>query len=340
MIFGFKNCVGYIDNYQAYENGVGKGLYTDFSKFTSSDGYLISPDGGYWMVGTQGFDSIYTTKTGGGVTGSGIAGTSAVPGSNAVDGTHRINLDSGSTGGDSGSTTPSTPTTPTDLQKILTNIQNSSNIPAAKKVACKTVATELYNLGYETAFIAGVLGNLCYEGNTGIFEYYNSNTNYHPNFNSYLQTYYGTTYKALFSGKYIYNMNLDLVYEIFTNLNNMGWSYNGVRIGAGVGCIQWTFGRSYTLIKIYREVTNNGSSITYEQALAAEGLMVSRELNGSYKSVYNTWKSNNAASINSEAAAYSAGYDVCVKYERPSDMYNKGVTRGNFAKLVYADLIK
>ena len=336
MIFGFKNCVGYIDNYQAYQSGTGKGLYTDFSQFTKrSDGALVSPDGGYWIVGTQGFAGIYTTKTGG-ATGSGFAGSSAVPGSNAVDGTHRINLDSGSSGGSSGGTT----TGDANLQKILTNIQNSGNIPSNKKAACSVVATELYNLGYETAFIAGVLGNLCHEGNTGIFEYYNTNTNYHPNFNSYLQTYYGTTYKAMFSGKYIYNMNLDLVYEIFTNLSNMNWQYNGVRIGTGVGCIQWTFGRSYNLIKIYREVTNNGSSITKEQALAAEGLMVSRELSGGYKSVYTTWKSNNASNINSQDAAYNAAYDVCTKYERPSNMYESGKTRGNFAKLVYADLIK
>ena len=336
MICGFKNCIAYVDNYQAYENGVGKGLYTDFSQFTKrSDGALISPDGGYWIVGTQGFDSIYTTVTGGGATGTGIAGTSVVPGSNAVDGSHRINLDSGST-----TPTPTpTPTPDTPLQRMLTNIDNSAHITAAKKTACKQVATELYNLGYETAFIAGVIGNVCYEGNTGIFEYYNSNTNYHPNFNSYLQTYYGTTYKAMFSGKFIYNLNLTTVYNIFTDLSNRGWSYNGVRIGTGVGCIQWTFARSYTLIKIYREVTNNGSSITYEQALAAEGLMVSRELSGSYKSVYNTWKNNNAANLNSQDAAYSAAYDVCVKYEVPSDRYNKGVTRGNFAKLVYVDLI-
>ncbi len=338
MIFGFKYCVAYIDNYQAYENGVGKGLYTDFSKFTNN-GNLVSPDGGYWIVGTQGFAGIQTTGKGG-VTGSGIAGTNRVPGSNAIDGVGRINLDSGSSGGSTEPSTPSNPTTPPNLQKILNNIQSSGNIPAAKKAACTVVATELYNLGYETAFIAGVLGNLCHEGNTGIFEYYNTNTNYHPNFNSYLQTYYGTTYKAMFSGKYIYNMNLTTVYNIFTDLNNRGWSYNGVRIGTGVGCIQWTFGRSYTLIKIYREVTGNGSSITKEQALAAEGLMVSRELNGSYKSVYTTWKKNNAANLNSQDAAYNAAYDVCTKYERPSNMYESGKTRGNFARLVYADLIK
>ena len=68
--------------------------------------------------------------------------------------------------------------------------------------------------------------------------------------------------------------------------------------------------------------------------------MVSRELSGSYKSVYNTWKKNNSSSINSQTAAYNAAYDVCVKYEAPSDKYNKAVTRGNFAKLVYADLVK
>ena len=341
MIFGFKHCIGYIDNYQAYENGVGKGLYTDFSKFTNS-GNLVSPDGGYWIVGTQGFAGINTAKTGGGATGSGLAGTNKVPGSAAIDGVGRINLDApsgGDSGGNTGGDTGGTTVTP-DLQKLLTNIQNSGNIPAAKKAACTVVASELYNLGYETAFIAGVLGNLCHEGNTGIFEYYNTNTNYHPNFNSYLQTYYGTTYKAMFSGKYIYNMNLDVVYTIFTDLNNRGWSYNGVRIGTGVGCIQWTFGRSYTLIKIYREVTGNGSSITKEQALAAEGLMVSRELNGSYKSVYTTWKKNNSANLNSQDAAYNAAYDVCTKYERPSNMYEGGKTRGNFARLVYADLVK
>lgn len=186
----------------------------------------------------------------------------------------------------------------------------------------------------------GLLSNICHEGNTGIFEYYNSNTDYHRNLNSYLQTNYSCTYVSEYSGQYIYNKNVTTVYNLFTQLKNMNWSYNGSRIGTGLGCIQWTFNRTYTLINIYREVNGNSSSITQEQALTAEGLMISRELSGAYIDVYKNWKIENSPNLNSENAAYQAAYDICVNYEKPTDMYNKGDTRGNFAKLIYADIVQ
>ena len=162
MICGFKNCIAYIDNYQAYENGVGKGLYTDFSQFTKrSDGALISPDGGYWIVGTQGFDSIYTTKTGGGATGSGLAGTNKVPGSSAIDGVGRINLDSGNTGGDSGNTGgdsgntggDSGSTTPTTA--IGESVDYSTQCTTGWELANRAANIAKY---YKTLYIMGCFG--------------------------------------------------------------------------------------------------------------------------------------------------------------------------------------
>ena len=73
--------------------------------------------------------------------------------------------------------------------KSLDNIQNSTVIYSDKKAACIAVARELLENDFEISYISGVLANICYEGNTGIFEYYNENVDYHPNFDSYLRLY-------------------------------------------------------------------------------------------------------------------------------------------------------
>ena len=224
------------------------------------------------------------------------------------------------------------------IQDILTRIQQSNNIPSGKKAACGEVAKNLLNSEYEASFVAGLLANICEEGNTGIFEYYNTNTDYHPNFNSYLQSYYSSTYSSMFSGKYIYNLNVTTAYNIFTDLSNRNWNYNGTRIGTGLGSIQWTFGRAYVLVNLYREVNGNSSSITQSQALMAECLMIQRELTGPYKSLYTNWKNANSSSLDSQEAAYDAGRRICVNYEVPADAANKGVTRGNLAKKIFADI--
>ncbi len=152
FLFGFRGVTGYIDNYQAYENGVGKGLYTDFSKFTTnSAGQLVSPDGGYFIIGAQGFGGICTTVSGG-YHGSGIAGTAAAAGSATVDGVGRIDLSSTVTP----ETTPPVTNPPTPSGNI--------GVSVADWNAKVTTGWELANRGayiaknYKTLYVMGCFG--------------------------------------------------------------------------------------------------------------------------------------------------------------------------------------
>ena len=185
--------------------------------------------------------------------------------------------------------------------------------------------------GFDPKFVAGMLGNICYEGNIGLFEYYNSSQDYMQ----YMQNHY--SYKSNYSGKYIYNVNLNNVYNMLKQLHESSegtWRINGSRVGFGLGSIQWTFGRTYELVKIYREVNGQKSTITKADATKAEGLMISRELNSSdYNYIYNSWK-------NSQSSAYNAAYKICISYEVPADKDNQGIQRGNLAEKIYSDMMK
>jgi hypothetical protein len=86
------------------------------------------------------------------------------------------------------------------------------------------------------------------------------------------------------------------------------------------------------------EVAGTSDTITFDQMLLAEGLMISRELKGSYDYVYGEWKDANASNLHSTQAAYNAGVDICKKYERPYE--DTSVARGNTAKTVYGVMMK
>ena len=103
---------------------------------------------------------------------------------------------------------------------------------------------------------------------------------------------------------------------------------------------QWTFERTYTLVELYREVNGGANTITKEQVVKAEGMMIAREFLGDYGRIYTSWINANSSMLNTSMAAYDAGYTLCVRYEMPDDMYTKGVERGNHAKLIYADMMK
>lgn len=151
----------------------------------------------------------------------------------------------------------------------------------------------------------------------------------------YMQNTYN--YRSNYSGEYIYNVNLNNVYNMLKQLDETSggtWRINGSRVGFGLGSIQWTFGRTYNLVKIYREVNGQKSEITKAEATKAEGLMISRELNSSnYNYIYNNWK-------NSQSSAYNAAYKICVSYEVPADKDNQGKQRGNLAENIYKDMMK
>lgn len=240
------------------------------------------------------------------------------------------------------------------VQKMLDNIRNGTAISADKKETCLLAAETLLNEGYEPAFVAGLLGNIVAEGNIGLFELYNTDQDYHLNLNGYLQEYYNTTYNDMFHNKHIYEMDLNKVYEIVTNLKNMNWRVSqdqasrwsgnkGIRIFTGVGCVGWSEGRLYTMIELYREVCNNRSTITEEEAKKAEALMIVRELTGDYASVYNDWKSTNASALDSQGAAIDAAAKICDDYEDPyideDDDPNTREVRLDLAPKIYLEMI-
>ena len=114
------------------------------------------------------------------------------------------------------------------------------------------------------------------------------------------------------------------------------WTIGGSRVGFGLGSIQWTFSRSFTLINLYLEANSYSSSITMSQATQAEAKMILTELSGAYSSVCTNWLNQNSGNFNSQAAAYNAGSTLCLNYEKPSDMNNKAIERGNLAKEIYS----
>ncbi len=239
------------------------------------------------------------------------------------------------------------------IQQILNNIQNSSEIPSSKMSICLTAAQELFNRGYETSFVAGLLANIYYEGQPGLFEYYNDTMNYHLNFNKYLQTYHNTTYVEAFHGKYIYEINLTEVYNLFAELSNQNWYLTdeqvtsweiqgSTKIGTGLGSVGWSFSRMFNLLNLYREVCGYDDYITQNEVISAEVLMIIRELEGpTYKpTVYDAWKTANSSNLNTADAARSAGSIICSAYESPHDPDgDRKAERAELAGILFTEMI-
>lgn len=237
--------------------------------------------------------------------------------------------------------TISNPNVTDDVNKILTKIRNCSTISqyGAEKVdSCVAAAQIMLENGYELSFVSGMLGNICHEGNVGLFEG-NTGTDYIY----YMDVNYN--YLSKYGLEYIYNVNLNEVYAMINDIKQKStigedgvWRVGGSRVGFGLGSIQWTFSRTYNLITIYREVCNNSSSITKAQATTAEMLMITRELNSDYFNYIHTdWKASNPAE--SSTSAYNAAYDLCWKYEIPGDSDYQAANRYNDAQSIYSYLI-
>ena len=109
-------------------------------------------------------------------------------------------------------------------------------------------------------------------------------------------------------------------------------------MGFGLGSIQWTFSRAYTLINLYLEVNHNATTITKAQAIEAETLMILRELKSSeYKGIVSRWK-NKCDDIDSTAAANTAGSDLCNSYLRPADS-SQAQKRAARAEVIYTTMM-
>ena len=221
-----------------------------------------------------------------------------------------------------------TPTSSTSSNEMIEKLKNSNY---DKKETLAIIGQLLFDNGYETAFVAGILGNINHEANIGYFESsaYISHPENEPDYLKYMDQYY--SYRTKYSGKSITQVSLDELDTLLNKLKNDKWEKGKF----GLGCVQWTGERTLNLFKIYRSENNNKDSITFNQAAKAEGKIIINEFSNDYKYIYDDWKEENKKKINSESAAYNAASKICLDYERPKDKANKAKTRGNTAKNIY-----
>ena len=221
-----------------------------------------------------------------------------------------------------------TPTPSASSNEMIEKLKKSNY---NKKETLAIIGQLLFDNGYETAFVAGVLGNINHEANIGLFESsaYISHPEDEPKYLKYMDQYY--SYRTKYSGKLITEVSLDELNTLLNKLKNDKWEKGKF----GLGCVQWTGERTLNLFKIYRSENNNKDSISFKQATNAEGKLIINEFSNDYKYIYNNWKKENENKINSENAAYNAASKICLDYERPDDKENKAKTRGNTAKKIY-----
>lgn len=220
--------------------------------------------------------------------------------------------------------------TPSKILAVLDNIDNCSTsiITASRKPAAKGMARVLLAKGYAPSLVAGVIGNIVHEGDIGHFE---SAVFSDPSKKKDYLVYMDTNYNGLnfytnnYSNKKIYNVNFrdayNMIYDIHTRTNGT-WKIDNSRLGFGLGCIQWTFGRTYTLANLYLQEANGADMITEEQAANAEAKMIEREFEyDSFHEYIKEWAISMEAtdSVDTVAAAEAAGRFLCVHYLSPSD---------------------
>ena len=198
-----------------------------------------------------------------------------------------------------------------------------------------TIGSLLFEKGYETSFVAGILGNIYHEGSIGKFESstYISNPSAEPQYLKYMDELYG--YRTKYSAKFITEVSIKELGILLARLKRDNWK----RGKFGLGCIQWTGERTYNLFKIYQQECNNQDRITLDQATKAEGKMVINEFNGEYKYIYDEWKKDNNNTYTSNAA-YNAGHIICMKYKVPEDTEKKAKIRGKTAQDMYNIMTK
>ena len=205
----------------------------------------------------------------------------------------------------------------------------------SKKSTLKIIGNLLFSNGYPTSFVAGVLGNIYHEGSVGKFESsaYISRPDLEPQYLRYMDKLYG--YRKKYSGKIITEVSMHKLGTLLDKLKKDGWKKGKF----GLGCVQWTGGRTYNLYKLYKKECGGADKISLSQATTAEGKMVISELRNGYAFVYNEWKKKNPKA-NTSAAAYNAGYILTMKYEVPADTTNQAKKRGNTAKNMYNIMTK
>ena len=258
------------------------------------------------------------------------------------------------------------------VDRMIANLRADTSLQlGGKKEAIIGVIRLLIDSGFEPAYAAGLGANMYSEGTYGLLESSRYISNYlkRPRYFAYLdggeyykkvddeyvltavylspeeyETYEGEAEKRLrygeenyyrerYSGKYVYNLDLNELDRFLRDLAEGGWEGK-----FGIGIVQWTGGRTLRLMEMYKKHAD-GVSITREQVVAAENEMVLEDLKGDYKKVYSAWKSENAGALDTPGAANAAGAILCLKYEIPASKETKAVTRGQRAEAIYRVMI-
>ncbi len=221
-------------------------------------------------------------------------------------------------------------------EKVLSNLAEDTTLGLSNdmKKTMVGIGCTMLNEGYELSFVAGMLANIMHEGKaSGYFESsaYISNPSAQPGYLKYMDENYN--YRAEYSGQSIEGKSLSAISAILEELESKKLQNGKWPGGFGLGSVQWTFERTKTLLETYMEVAGTSDTITFEQMVEAEGLMISRELKGNYNYIYSEWEEGNSNQIDSSQAAYNAAVDLCKNYERPLD--DSSLDRGETAKIIY-----
>ena len=216
------------------------------------------------------------------------------------------------------------------IDKLVSNSKYSS-----KKSTLKIIGNLLFDHGYEASWVAGVLANIFQEGTIGKFESsaYISHPEKEPQYLKYMDQLYG--YRTKYSNKIITDVSIHELDSLLVKLKAANWKKGKF----GLGCVQWTGGRTYNLFQKYKSECGGRDKITLEEATAAEGKMVIGEFTSGYKYIYDEWKKNNP-NKNAPGAAYNAGHIICMKYEVPADTANKAKKRGQTAQEMFSVMTK
>ena len=240
-----------------------------------------------------------------GVAGSGTKGKIA----NLLNGSHSVKPVNPKTGD-------------TSIDAILSRLDKGLNVTGSKKTAMITAARELLVKGYDSKFVAGVLGNIQNEGTPGKFESsnYKSNPAAKPEYLRYMDANYGYATKC--SGRTLSEVGISVASDMSAKAEASG--YKGK---FGLGMVQWTGGRATSLIEFYKTKTSKNNP-TESECASIEASYIVKELETSYSYVYKNWKMG-------QATAASAGDIVCREYERPRYKNTEAVSRAANANEIY-----
>ena len=219
--------------------------------------------------------------------------------------------------------------TPSSGGKMIDKLVRSSTY-SSKRDTLKIIGNLLFDKGYPASWVAGVLGNIFNEASIGKFESsaYIKNPSAEPQYLKYMDQLYD--YRNKYSAKIVTDVSMKALGQLLEKLKRDNWN----RGKFGLGCVQWTGERTYTLYKKYAAACGYQDSITLDQATKAEGNMIIEELSGRFSDIYSQWNSGNS-NKNSGSAAYDAGYRICKKYEVPADTENQAKKRGKTAQNMY-----